>query len=126
MTTKPNHASATPGRAGLGVFVIKTLVVAVVISTSVIFVIDWLISDLHDLADSTINQVRAELKAAPVSGRPFWAKIEKGLDQAAEDSSELPAETKQKLLRDVHVIVARWRPFLDAVEEEMQKPPPAH
>jgi hypothetical protein len=29
-------------------------------------------------------------------------------------------------LRDVHVIIARWRPFIDAAREEMQKPPPAN
>jgi hypothetical protein len=121
-----NLANKTPDRSGAGLvtFIIKTTTVAVVISACVIFVVDWIIGDLRDLADNTINEVRAELKAAPVSGRPFWTKIENELDRAADDSAELPAEQKQKLLRDVHVIVARWRPFLDAVQEEMQKPPP--
>ena len=107
-------------------FVVKTLIVAVVISVCVIYVVDWVISDVRDLANNTINEVRAELRAVPVSGRPFWTKLEGELDRAADDSSDLPPEQKQKLLRDVHVIVARWRPFIDAVQEEMQKPPAAH
>jgi hypothetical protein len=58
----------------------------------------------------------------PRGGPQFWGKIEQKLDRAADVSSDLPPEKKQKLINDVRVIVARWRPFIDAVQSEMQKP----
>jgi hypothetical protein len=57
-----------------------------------------------------------------VGGRQFWVKLENELDRAAAPTSDLSPETKQKLINDVRVIVARWRPFIDAVQNEIQKP----
>ncbi len=55
------------------------------------------------------------------TGARFWGKIEREFDRAADPAADLPADKKQKLLNDVHVIVARWRPFLDAAQSELQK-----
>lgn len=89
-------------------FAIKTCIVAVVISSSAIFVADWIIDDFKDAIGKT-------------TGAPFWGKIERELDRAADPATDLSPEKKQKLLNDVRVIVARWRPFLDAVRSELQK-----
>ena len=102
--------SKAPRRSG-GVlqFAAKTCVVAVIVTISVIFIANTVIDNLRDALGNT-------------TGRPFWTKLEKELDRAAAPESDLPPEQKQKLLRDIHVIVARWRPFLDAVSTELQKP----
>jgi hypothetical protein len=90
-------------------FVIKACVIAVIVSASAIFVINSVVDKVRDVfANST--------------GRPFWTKVERELDHAAAPESDLPPEQKEKLLHDIHVIVARWRPFLDAVSSELQKP----
>jgi hypothetical protein len=98
-------------------FAIKTCIVAVVISACTIFVADWIIDDFKDAIGTTI---------ANTTGAPFWGKIERELDRAADPASDLPPEKKQKLLNDVRVIVVRWRPFLDTVQSELQKAPSAN
>ena len=102
--------SKAPRRSG-GVlqFAAKTFIVAVIVTISAIFIANTVIDNLRDALGNT-------------TGRPFWTKLEKELDRAAAPESDLPPEQKQKLLRDIHVIVARWRPFLDAVSTELQKP----
>jgi hypothetical protein len=102
--------SKAPRRSG-GVlqFAAKTCIVAVIVTISAIFIANTVIDNLRDALGNT-------------TGRPFWTKLEKELDRAAAPESDLPPEQKQKLLRDIHVIVARWRPFLDAVSTELQKP----
>jgi hypothetical protein len=44
------------------------------------------------------------------------------LDRAADPASDLPPEKKQKLLNDVKVIVARWRPFVEAAQTAAKSP----
>lgn len=112
------HAHApTDERFNILPFAIKTCIVAVVISACTIFVADWIIGDFKDAIGNTIGKT---------SGGPFWGKIERELDRAADPATDLPPEKKQKFLKDVRVIVARWRPFLDAVQSELQKPPSAN
>ena len=41
-----------------------------------------------------------------------------------EEGNRCGMETK--LINDVRVIVARWRPFIEAVQSEMQKPASAN
>jgi hypothetical protein len=42
-------------------------------------------------------------------------------DRAADPSTEMPPEKRQELHNDVHVIAARWRPFIKAIQSEMEK-----
>jgi hypothetical protein len=117
-----NGQSTARPSSGLAQFAIKTCVVAVAISVCSIFVIDWVIGDLEDFAAQTIASVRYQAANTTIGGRKFWTKVESGLDRAAAPASDLPPEEKKKLINDVRIIVARWRPFLDAVQDELQKP----
>jgi hypothetical protein len=90
-------------------FAIKACIVAVVISASTIFVSGWIVESISE-------QLRA------TGGSQFWRNVEQALDNAASPSSDMPQEKKQKLLQDIHRIVARWRPFIDAVQTDMEKP----
>jgi hypothetical protein len=47
--------------------------------------------------------------------------VEEELDRAASPASDLPPERKQKLINNVRTIVARWRPVIDALQED--RPP---
>jgi len=91
-------------------FAVKACIVAVVISAATIFTVDWIISDVGEALGNTVQ-----------GGPQFWGKIEHELDRAADPASDLPPEKKQKLINDVRVIVARWRPFIEAVQSELQK-----
>jgi hypothetical protein len=113
----------------MGEFVLKLALVAVVISACTIYVADWIMGSLERSTARTIANLRAEIhkemSQQTLGGREFWTKIQNALDRAADPDNDLPAEKKQKLLNDVRVIVARWRPFIDAAQSEMQKPPHA-
>lgn len=117
-----NASSETRRSGGIAQFAVKTCIVAVVISFSTIFIAEWVIESLEDSTSRTISNLRELWSQTTLGGPQFWNKIERELDRAAAPAAELPIEKKQKLLNDVRVIVARWRPFLDAVQDEMQKP----
>ena len=102
-------------------FAVKTCIVAVVISACGIFVADWIIKSVEASTANTISAVREQL-APTVGGRQFWINVKQQLDNAAAPSSDLPPEEKQKLLNDVRAIVSRWRPFIDAAQDELHKP----
>ena len=51
-----------------------------------------------------------------IGGRKFWARLEEELDRAAAPASDLPPERKQKLINNVRVLAARWRPLIDALQ----------
>jgi hypothetical protein len=119
---KPSSVTRHRSWTGLVVFIIKTCVVAVVISACVIFVANWIISDLQDVATTTIADLRSALARNTIGGKAFWSKVETELDRAADPASDLRPEEKKKLIHDVRVIVARWRPFIDAAQDEMRTP----
>jgi hypothetical protein len=99
-------------------FAAKTCIVVVAASVCVPFVAEAVVDNLQDAAARTISDVRK----IPIGDRQAWTKLEEELDRAADPSSDLPPEKKQNLLNDVHVIVARRPPFLEAVQSENQKP----
>jgi hypothetical protein len=107
--TEAARLKDTRRSGGLLQFVIKAVIVAVIVSASAVFIVNSIVDNIRDALGNT-------------SGRPFWTKLERELDHAAAPESDLPPEQKEKLLHDIHVIVARWRPFLDAVNTELQKP----
>jgi len=57
--------------------------------------------------------VQANLNRLTVeSGSAFWSKVSRELDRAA--NSDIPEDTKQKLLADITKIADKWRPFVIA------------
>jgi hypothetical protein len=109
---------------GLGQFAIKTCIVAVVLSVCAIWVANSIIDSAEDSLNRGIGMLRSELeRAASIgAGGRGWRVIEREMERAAAPDTDLPPEKKQKLIEEIHVIVARWRPFLDAITTEMQKP----
>ena len=99
-------------------FAVKTCIVAVVISACAIFAADWIIKSVEVSTANTISTVREQL-SPKIGGRQFWIKIKEQLDNAAAPSSDFPPEEKQKLLNDVRVIASRWRPFIEAAQDEL-------
>jgi hypothetical protein len=98
-------------------FTAKICIAAVVISAATIYVAETVIDDVQFAIKQAVTTALGHS-----TGAPFWGKVERELDRAADPATDMPPEKKQKLLNDVHVIVARWRPLIDAVRSELQKP----
>ena len=116
-----NQARSVMRQEDILQFTIKTCIVALVISACAIFAADWIIKSVEVSTANTISTVREQLSPT-VGGRQFWTKLKDQLDNAAAPSSDLPPEEKQRLLNDVRAIVSRWRPFIDAAQDELRKP----
>lgn len=99
-------------------FIVKACVVSVIVSACIIFVADWVIGSVEYSVSRTISN----LHDTTIGGRKFWARIEQELDRAAAPASDLSPERKQKLVNDIRVIVARWRPVIDALQDSKQAP----
>jgi hypothetical protein len=96
--------------------------VAVITVFAALWIIDSVANTIRESVVYTMAELREQVQF-PLGGKQFWGKIEQELDHLADTSSDLPPEKKQKLINDVRLIVARWRPFIDAVQSEIQKSP---
>jgi hypothetical protein len=123
-TTERKQSEAGP-LAGIAAFAIKTCIVAVVITACTVFAVDWIVGDLQVSALETMATIHDEIASAPIGGRLFWNNVERELDRAADPSTDLPPEKKEKILHDIRVIVARYQPFVEAAQKAWQNPAPA-
>ncbi len=115
--------------AGLGQFALKALIViGLIVGTpagSTVWVasrVDRTIRDTQEKVQQYAAIVRQNTK---IGGEQFWEKAEGELERAAEPDGDLPAEKKQKLLSEIHVLVERWRPFMAEIAPlfaDFQKP----
>jgi hypothetical protein len=99
-------------------FIIKTCVVSAVVTGCTIFAADWIVEKVEYSVSRTITNIQQ----GTIGGRKFWAKVEEELDRAAAPTSDMSPERKQKLINDVRIIVARWRPLIDALQDSKQGP----
>jgi hypothetical protein len=107
-------------------FTVKVIIVVIAVSLCTVFVADRIIDRAQDSIALAISNVRQQVAETPIGGPEMWAKVERILDRAADPSSDLPPEKKLNLINDVRVVVSRWRPFIDAAEDEMKKPASAN
>ncbi|MGY3147346.1 hypothetical protein ACVWYQ_004345 [Bradyrhizobium sp. USDA 3397] len=84
---------------GLGIFALKTLIIAVIFSISTIYVVD---------------ACRGILVESVSGGPAFWSRLEAGLIKFA-DSPDLPPEKKAKIIAALRKIHDKNQPYLDAL-----------
>jgi hypothetical protein len=99
-------------------FAIKTCIVAVIVSACAVFAADWVIGSAEESFARSIKSVHQ----TSIGGRKFWARLEEELDRAASPASDLPPERKQKLINNVRTIATRWRPVIEALQDDKQTP----
>ena len=97
-------------------FAIKTCIVAVIVTACTVFAADWVIGSAEESFSRSVKSVQQ----ISIGGREFWARLEKELDRAASPASDLPPERKEKLVNNVRTISARWRPLIDALQDDKQ------
>jgi hypothetical protein len=123
-----SEASPAAGEpsSDLGRFFAKACIVAAVISFFTIFTVNWIVGSIEESIDRTMESANEKIVALnsqyKIGGSAFWTKMERELDNAAAPDADLPPEKKQRLLNDVRIITARWRPFVSTVRQEMDKP----
>lgn len=98
-------------QSGLVQFALKGVIAAVIVSAAAIFIVN-----------SITDNIRTQFSG--LSGKAFWSKVERELDRAADSQHDLPPEQKQKLIKDIRIIIARWRPIIDAINTDVHEPPP--
>lgn len=96
----------------LGRFAIKVIIVLALVSATT-----------TGLSFLIAKQIQSGVK---LGGHGFWTKFEKELDRAADPKSDLPEETKQKVLANIRTIVNRWRPFASEVTQILSEPAPSN
>jgi hypothetical protein len=98
------HAAAANRLGDLGLFVIKTAIVAIAIIAALT------VSGV--IVASKVEGVVNDIKSVKIGGAPFWGRLEQDLDRMASADSDLPEAKKRKLLADIRTIVVKWRPFV--------------
>ena len=108
-------------------FLIRTCMIGAVITACTLFTVDWIIGSVEESFARSIKSLQQtwveSLQQTSIGGRKFWARLEEELDNAASPASDLPPERKQKLINNVRIIAARWRPLIDALQDDRQTPP---
>jgi hypothetical protein len=89
---------------GLGVFALKTTIVAVIFSISTMFII----IECRDILVESFS-----------GGRDFWSRVEKGLTKFA-DAPDLPPERKAKIIAALRKIHDKNQPYLNALLSKEQ------
>ena len=78
---------------------------------AVIFVGSVLIIAVH--IENKMSRFAQEIqKATKIGGSEFWKKIEQEIDRAGDPEQAISPEKKQKILSELRVITAQWKPFL--------------
>src|ERR1700744_5233976 len=91
-------------------FTIKICIAAFVTVLAVDWIVQSAIDGIQESTAQTVQMLKTTLSQSVTGGgAPFWAKVEKALDDAA--SENMPPEKKQKLLHDIGAIVTQYKPF---------------
>lgn len=122
----PKHDVATIRPAGnLGQFALKTVIVVCCLVGALAISGVLIASKVERSVENTV----AQIKSVKIGGSQFWTKLEGELDRMAQPGSDLPEAKKQKLLTDIRVIAAKWRPFVveiqTALSDQNRTPRPA-
>jgi hypothetical protein len=102
----------------LGQFALKAgIVVCCVVAA---FVISGVL--IASKVEQSIENAANNVKSIKIGGSQFWTRMEDELDRMARPGSDLPEAKKQKLLADIRMIAAKWRPFVAEIQSALADP----
>lgn len=96
----------------IGQFTAKVAIVVAAIVIGTLFVVN-----------AISEQIQTAANSFHVGGRQFWSKLGQELERQAGPDTDLSPEQRERVIRNLRVIVQRWRPFIDVLREESQSPP---
>lgn len=92
---------------GVGVFAVKAAIFmglfvgAVALSSAIIATrIERTVERVHTAVEPLAN----------LSGKQFWAKIQREIGSAAKSENDLPEAEKRELMANLRILASRWRP----------------
>jgi hypothetical protein len=89
---------------------------------AIIFVASILIIAVH--IENKVSRFAQEAqKATKIGGSEFWKKIEQEIDRAGDPDQAISPEKKQKILGELRLITAQWKPFLTEAYSIVTAPP---
>jgi hypothetical protein len=103
-------------------FFIKTVIVAVALTISLIILINSLANVLDEFVDRRVAQLHAVFVGENLGKHSFWTHVERQLDRAADARNDIPPERQQKLLNDIRILADRARPFIREAERAFFDP----
>lgn len=113
---------AERGLSPLGVFAAKTVIVASVVTTSIIVATAFVTSYVTDTAERLSGLTK-------VGGSAFWGKLEEDLAKAAAPDSGLSPEKQKQILDQLRLVSNKWKPFVSEayaiVTEPAETKPPS-
>jgi hypothetical protein len=121
-----SRGQGSAGTGNLRAFAIKAVVVFVLFVAGIMFLSAQIQNTVESAGVSLTASLRQGTKG--MGGRPFWTKIQKEINRAADPEHQLPDDEMQQLLRSIHVLVEEWRPFALEIsrlfsEEPVQESP---
>ncbi len=117
-TSRGANATAAP-RSDIRRFAIKCGIVTAMI----VFGGFLLTFQLAAVLDGAVHSFQRSF--THVGGSQFWSRLDKELANAADPKNDMPAERKQKLLANIHILVDRWQPFIAEAERAFSTPAPS-
>jgi hypothetical protein len=102
MQSTPNDRIVEKPSNSIGRFVLKTVIVSIAITVSVIVIGNAVFTRLEDSFDEAMR----------FGGRKMLIKLEAVLDKAADPNVDMSPEQKKKILADIQAIAKKWRPLI--------------
>jgi hypothetical protein len=108
-TTEVRYDAAPRRPGSIAQFALKAIIAAIVVCAATLF-----------LANTLLDRIETGINSVKIGGPAFWGKIERELARAADPSSDLPPEQRERILNNLKTVVARWKPFVDVIVPENQ------
>lgn len=114
--TAQNSRRVGPGEVGR--FAIKTTIVASIAAIAIVISGAFIVSQINGTIANTLDIV----KNTKIGGSQFWTRVEHQLDEMASPKRDLSPAKKKKLLADIRMIGAKWRPFAVEIRSALTVP----
>jgi hypothetical protein len=102
----------------LGQFALKAGIVVCCVVAAFVFSGVLIASKVEQSIENAVNNV----KSVKIGGSQFWTRMEDELDRMARPGGDLPEVKKQKLLADIRMIAAKWRPLVAEIQSALADP----
>ena len=108
----------TGRQSTIGIFALKTLLVAVAGIIAISVATNVVISRIDEMIDRRIDQIH-------VGGRQFWSHLERELDRLANAKDTMTPEEQERLLADLRRLSQKYRPIaIEGWAALTAEPPP--
>ena len=108
---------AERGLSPLAMFAAKTVIVASVVTTSIIVATSFVTGYVYDTAERLSNLTK-------VGGAAFWGRLEEDLAKAAAPDSGLSPEKQKQILDQLRLVSNKWKPFVSEAYAIVTEPAP--